>query len=150
MRWLFALTFILFPFFASAQTEKEIEVESPWARVTPPGTRLAAGYMVLRNRSENPDRLMSVSSPLAARVETHITLKDGNILRMREIGGYDLPGRGRLELRPGAAHLMFVNIKQPFKEGDKIPVTLRFQRAGEIKAELQVLKTDPPRDEHKH
>jgi periplasmic copper chaperone A len=150
MRWLFALIFISFPFSTWAQAEKEIEIENPWARVTPPGSKLAAGYMVLRNRGDTPDRLMSAASPLAAKVETHITLKDGNIVRMREIGGYDLPGRGRLELRPGAAHLMFVNIKQPFKEGDKIPLTLRFQRAGEIKVELQVLKTDPPRDDHKH
>jgi hypothetical protein len=96
------------------------------------------GYLILRNKSDDRDRLLSVSSPLARKVETHVTIKDGNMMRMREVPGYEVPGRGRVELKPGGAHLMFVDIKRPFKAGEKIPVTLRFDKAGEMNIELEV------------
>ncbi len=33
---------------------------------------------------------------------------------------------------------MLIDVKRPLKEGEKVPLTLRFQRAGEVKTELQV------------
>jgi copper(I)-binding protein len=75
--------------------------------------------------------LVSVASPLAARVEMHVHTHDGDVMRMRQVKSYDIPAKGSLELKPGIAHLMFVDIQRPFKEGEKIPVTLRFERAGE-------------------
>jgi hypothetical protein len=73
-------------------------------------------------------------------------------MRMREVPGYEVPGRGRVELKPGGAHLMLVDIKRPFKAGEKIPLTLRFEKAGEVKVELQVRATGTSGDssgEHK-
>jgi copper(I)-binding protein len=109
----------------------QIEIENAWARATPPGAGTAAGYMTIRNKSSSPDHLVSVASPLAARVEMHVHTHDGDVMRMRQVKSYDIPAKGSLELKPGIAHLMFVDIQRPFKEGEKIPVTLRFERAGE-------------------
>ena len=130
-----------------AQTASGIEIENPWSRATVPGAKIAAGYMVIRNKSSAPDRLVGASSPLAARVETHVTMRDGEIMRMRQVKGYDVPANGSFELKPGGAHLMLVDIKRPFKEGEKIPATLRFAKAGEVKVEFQVesLSGPPPR-----
>src|SRR5262249_22653733 len=89
-------------------------------------------------RADSADRLLSVTSPAAERVETHITVQDGDVMRMREAKGYELPANGTLQLKPGGGHLMFVNIKAPMKEGTSVPATLKFQRAGEIKVEFQV------------
>jgi copper(I)-binding protein len=133
VRWLFLLwVFITSPALA------QIQIENGWARATAPGAKIAAGYMTIRNAAATPDKLVAASSPAAERVETHLTVKDGDIFRMREVKGYEIPARGSFELKPGGAHLMLVNIKAPFKEGDKIPLTLRFERAGEVKTELQV------------
>ena len=120
----------------------QIEIENAWARATPPGAKTAAGYMTIRNKSSSPERLISAASPLAARVETHVHLHDGDVMRMRPVEGYALPAKGSLELSPGGAHLMFVDIKRPFKQGEKIPLTLRFQRAGEKKVVLDVRRID--------
>jgi len=120
----------------------QIEIENAWTRATPPGAETAAGYMAIRNRSSAPDHLMSAASPLAARVEMHVHLHDGAVVRMRQLKGYDIPANGSLELKPGVAHLMFVDIKRPFKEGEKVPVTLRFQRAGEKKVVFSVGRID--------
>jgi copper(I)-binding protein len=127
----------------------QVEIEKPWIRATAPGAKAAAGYMTVRNKSAQPERLIGGASPAAAKVETHIHVKDGDILRMREVKGYDIPAGGSVELKPGGAHLMFVDIKKPLNEGDKVPVTLRFERAGEIKVDFHVgrLTASSP---HKH
>ena len=116
----------------------QIEIENAWARATPPGAETAAGYMMMRNKSSSPDHLVRAASPLAARVEMHVHTHDGDVMRMRQVKSYDIPARGSLELTPGVAHLMFVDIKRPFKQGEQIPVTLRFERAGEMKVEFRV------------
>jgi len=116
----------------------QVTVENPWARATPPGAKIAAGYMTVRNAAAAPDHLVSASSPAAEKVETHVTAKDGDIFKMREVKGYDIPAQGSFELKPGGAHLMLVNIKAPFKEGERIPLVLKFARAGEVRTELQV------------
>ncbi len=131
-------TLLLLSLFIGAPAWSQVEIEKPWARATAPGAKVAAGYMIIRNKSASPDRLVSVRSPAAARVETHVTVKDGDISRMREVKGYEVPANGSFELKPGGAHLMFVDPARVFKEGDKLPATLRFQRAGEIKVEFSV------------
>jgi copper(I)-binding protein len=116
----------------------QIEIENAWTRATPPGVKTAAGYMTIRNKSSSQDHLIRAASPLAARVEMHVHLHEGAVVRMRQVKGYDIPATGSLELKPGIAHLMFVDIKRPFKEGEQIPVALRFERAGEMKVEFRV------------
>jgi copper(I)-binding protein len=128
----------------------QIEIENPWSRATAPGVKIAAGYMTIRNKSAAADRLLGGSSPLAAKVETHVTVKDGDIMRMREVKGYEVPAQGSFELKPGGAHLMLVDIRQPFREGDRIPLTLRFEKAGEVKTELVVSRSGPPAEHKMH
>jgi periplasmic copper chaperone A len=124
----------------------QVKVEAAWTRATPPGAKTAVGYLVIRNPSAVPDRLVGGSSAAAARVETHVTRKDGDIMRMRQVQGYDIPAKGSVELKPGGAHLMFVDIKQPFKEGERIAVRLQFEKAGEVRVEFHV----SPLGGHKH
>jgi copper(I)-binding protein len=129
--------------FAAAPAWAQIQVENAWSRATAPGVKIAAGYVVLRNRGTTPDRLVGVASSAARKVETHVTVRDGDIMRMREVAGYDIPAGGAMELKPGGAHLMFVDVRKPFKEGERIPVTLRFERAGEVQVDFQVGRAAP-------
>ena len=116
----------------------QITITDAWARATAPGAKIGAGYMTIRNGAKAPDKLLSASSPAAEKVQTHLTVKEGDIFRMREVKGYDIPAGGAFELKPAGAHLMLVNLKAPLNEGDKVPLTLRFERAGEVKTELHV------------
>ncbi len=131
----FALLFsLLLSFSALAQ----VQVEQPWTRATPPGAKVAGGYMVIRNKGGAADRLVGASSPAAAKVELHTHTHEGGVMKMREVPAYEVPAKGSFELKPGGAHLMFVDVKRPFKEGEKIPVKLKFEKAGEVSAEFQV------------
>jgi periplasmic copper chaperone A len=126
-------TLVLLAALAASPAMAQVNIENAWARATPPGAKVAAGYMMIRSAG---DRLIAVNSSAAERVEMHVTERDGDVARMKQVKAYDV--QGAFELKPGAAHLMFVNIKAPFKEGEKIPVVLRFEKAGEVKAQFHV------------
>ena len=115
-----------------------MQIERPWVRATAPGAQVAGGYLVIRNQGATADRLVSASSPMAAKVELHVHVNDNGVMKMREVRGYDVPAKGSFELKPGGAHLMFMDISRPFKEGEKLPVKLKFEKAGELSAEFQV------------
>ena len=116
----------------------QVDITDPWIRATAPGQKTAAGYMTIRNRSAQPERLVGGSSQAAAKVETHVSIKDGDIVRMREVKAYDIPAKGTFELSPNGSHLMLVDLKRPLKEGEKVPVVLRFEKAGEVKVDFEV------------
>ncbi len=121
-----------------AQAKGDLQIEKPWARATPPGAAVGGGYLVIRNNGAAGDRLVGVSSPASARMEIHEMAMEKDIMRMREVKGIDVPAKGTAELKPGGFHLMFMELKAPLKAGDKVPVTLRFEKAGELKAEFAV------------
>ncbi len=116
----------------------QVSIEKPWARATAPGAAVGGGFLTVTNQGAAPDRLIGASSPAAAKTEIHEMAMEKDIMRMREVRGIDVPAHGRVELKPGGYHLMFQQLKAPFKEGQKVPVTLKFEKAGEVKVELSV------------
>jgi len=144
MRLLIALLSLV-----STAAFSQVEVENAWSRATAPGAKVGAGYLTIRNQAEKADKLLGASSSVAARVETHIVEKQGDVMRMREVKGYDVPAKGSFELKPGGPHLMLVDIKRQLREGEKVPLVLRFQNAGEIRAELEVRALGAPKA-HRH
>jgi periplasmic copper chaperone A len=116
----------------------DIQVRHPWSRATPPGANVAVGYMEIRNRGAQPDRLLSASTAVAKRVEMHVTQREGEVMKMRQVESFEIPARERFALRPGGSHLMLVDIAQPLDKGARFTMTLRFERAGELEIELEV------------
>jgi len=120
-----------------------IAIDHPYAHPNPPGTVNAGAYInALRNTGAVADRLIAASTPVAARIELHEMRMDGNIMRMRELPrGIEVPAKGEVSMRQGAPagyHLMVMSLKQPLREGDKIPVTLRFEKAGTVEVVVNV------------
>ena len=144
---------LLLLLFISTPVLAQVQVEQPWTRATAPGAKVAGGYMTIKNPGI-ADKLVSASSPAAARVELHVHINDNGVMKMREVpGGYVIPAKGAFELKPGGAHLMFMDLKAPLKEGDRVPVTLRFEKAGDVSAEFQVGGlggSSAPAMQHKH
>lgn len=117
-----------------------IEIGNAWARATPPGATIAAGYLTLMNRGPQADRLIGAESTAAQRIELHGTRMDERgMVQMRPFEtGIELPVNEAVHLEPGAAHLMLIGLRQPFVEGARIPVTLRFEKAPARAIELAV------------
>ena len=116
----------------------DIQVRHPWSRATAPGAKVAVGYMEIRNNGAQPERLLSATTSVAQRVEMHITQRDGEVMKMRQVKAFEIPARERYALRPGGSHLMLVDITRPLKKGERFTMTLRFERAGELELELEV------------
>lgn len=95
---------------------------------------------MIGNAGSAPDRLLGAESPLAVRVEMHVATMEAEVMKMRQAKSLEVPPKGTLELKPGGAHLVFVDIQGPFREGDLVPVTLRFERAGEVATRFRVVR----------
>ncbi|HRO57688.1 MAG TPA: copper chaperone PCu(A)C [Burkholderiaceae bacterium] len=114
-----------------------LTIQEPWSRATAPGASVGGGYLVLENAGGD-DRLVGASSPVSARVELHTMSMQDNVMRMRQVENVELPAGQRVELRPGGLHLMFMELKAPLEEGGTFPVTLRFEKAGEVEVKMSV------------
>ena len=49
-----------------------------------------------------------------------------------------LEANGKLAFAPGGYHLMLMDLKTPLKQGDKVPLTLEFEKAGKVTLSLDV------------
>ena len=116
----------------------QVSIDQPWMRATPPGAKVAGGFMTVTNKGSTPDRLVGAASPVAERVELHVHVHESGMMKMKQVAGFDVPANGKFVLKPGGGHLMFIDIKRPIKEGETIPVTLKFEKAGEVKVEYPV------------
>ena len=95
-----------------------IRVEHPWSRATPGGAKVAAGYLTLKNSGESPDRLVSVTTDIAGSAEVHEMKMVDGVMQMRPVPeGVTVPAGGEVALKPGASHLMFMDLKQGLKDG---------------------------------
>ncbi|UUX51790.1 copper chaperone PCu(A)C [Nisaea acidiphila] len=116
----------------------EIMIDHPWARATPGRAKNGAGFMKLMNHGGAPDRLMEARSDVAERVELHTHIHENGVMKMRPSGPIEVPAHGHVMLEPGSYHVMFLGLTAPLAEGTKFPVTLVFEKAGEVTVELKV------------
>jgi copper(I)-binding protein len=122
----------------------DLHVGHPWMRPTPNGAPTAAGYLTVTNHGKTADRLLGGASPLARSIEPHSMSMSGGVMRMRLLpNGFEIPPGGTLTLAPDKGHLMLIGPAHPFKVGDKVPATLRFAHAGEVKVYFAV-QADAP------
>jgi periplasmic copper chaperone A len=125
-------------FHAWAQKAGDLEIDHAWARATPPGASVGGGYVTVRNEGGAADKLIGASSPAADEVQLHVMSMDNGVMRMRQVQSFKLTAHGELMLKPGGNHLMFLGLKRPLKPGEKVPVKLRFEKAGEVEVQLEV------------
>jgi hypothetical protein len=126
--------------YALAQQVKagDLVLDHAWARATPAGAKVGGGFLTIENKGSTPDKLIGGSSRAAGKVEVHETAMSNGVATMRPvIGGLSIPQS--VTLAPGGHHLMMTELKGPLKKGDKLVVTLVFEKAGEIKATFDVL-----------
>ena len=131
-----------------------IEVDTPWTRATPKGATIAGGYMTVKNTGTEPDRLVGGSAENAAELQLHEMKMEQGVMKMRELkGGLEIKPGETVELKPGGLHVMFVGLKQPLRQGDRLKASLKFERAGAITVDYAVEAIgakEPAHGGHKH
>ncbi|MBY5396457.1 DUF1775 domain-containing protein [Rhizobium leguminosarum] len=118
----------------------DLEISGGFAKAMLPGQPVGGGFFTVKNNGQTDDRLLSVSSPAAGEVQIHEMVTKDNVMRMRQLKDGIAIGAGEMvKLEPGNLHLMFQKVKTPFKQGDTVPVTLTFEKAGKVDLVLQIL-----------
>jgi hypothetical protein len=121
------------PALAQGTGSDTITVEQPWARATPTGAKTGAVYMTLDNKSGTADRLTGASSSVADKLQIHEMKVENGVMQMRQLtGGLPIPAGGSVVLKPGSYHVMLIGLKKPLKAGETLPLTLTFEKAGNI------------------
>jgi copper(I)-binding protein len=109
-----------------------LRIDAPIARATPPGAKTALVFFTVSNMSNRTERLLRASTPLAAGVVLHQMVQSGGMMTMRAVPSLEIGPGMRLELGPGAYHLMLIELRQPLKLGEQFPLTLTFERLGTV------------------
>lgn len=112
-------------------------IDHPVARTTIPD-RPGAAYATIKNMGMEDDRLIAASSPKAGRIELHTHIMENGIARMREVEGIDVPAGGTAELKPGGDHIMLFKLENALSEGETFPLTLTFEKAGDVEVTVNV------------
>lgn len=126
---------------AGAQETKagNLVITQPWSRATPAGAKVAGGYLTIENKGSAPDRLVSGAGDVAGKVEIHEMAMNNGVMTMRPLDkGLTIEPGKTVKLAPGGYHLMLMDLKGPLKQGEKVPLTLEFEKAGKVMLSLDV------------
>ena len=128
-----------------------LKISHPWSRATPPGTKVAGGYLTITNGGAEADRLIGGSSDVAERIEMHQTTVVDGIARMRlNSSGIAIQPGQTVIFGLGNTHIMFVGLRRPLTEGEHIAGTLVFEKAGVVAIEYVVEKMGSSSDHSGH
>jgi copper(I)-binding protein len=117
----------------------DLVISQAWSRATPGGAKIGGGYLTIENKGSAPDRLIGGSADVAARVELHEMAVSNGVMKMRPLDkGLAIEPGKTVKLSPGDYHLMLVDLKSPLKQGEQVPVTLEFEKAGKVKLSFDV------------
>ena len=131
--------------FISASTRAEevragdLVITQGWSRATPGGAKVGGGYLTIENKGATADRLIGGSAEIASKVQLHEMAMNNGVMTMRPLDkGLSIEPGKTVKLAPGGLHLMLLDLKNPLKQGDRVPVTLEFEKAGKVSLSLDV------------
>ena len=132
-------TLLSAPLHADDVKAGDLLITQAWSRQTPSGAKVAGAYLTVENKGTTADKLIGVSSDVAGRAEIHEMAMDAGVMKMRPLDNGIVVEPGKtIKLAPGGNHMMLMDLKSQFKQGDKVPVTLQFEKAGKVNVSLDV------------
>ena len=133
--------------FANAHEYKagELEIAHPWSQELPPNAPNVAVYFIIHNSGKTADRLISVDSPIAGEAQLHEHVMQGDVMKMQHVPNVQIPAGGEVTFAPMAYHVMLLNLKDRslLSDGKRFPLTMHFEKAGDVQVEVAVEKQAP-------
>jgi len=127
----------------------ELHIEHPWSRAMPPVAPTAAAYFVIHNKGAEADRLLSASTPHAGKAELHEHVHADGLMKMQHVPAVDIPAGAEVRFEPMGYHVMLFNLQQQAQVGERFPLTLIFEKAGEVQVDVAVEQDAPaPAESH--
>jgi len=136
---IFAALVLVTPVRAEDVKAGDLVISQAWTRATPGGAKTGGGFVTIENKGTAPDRLIGASADGAGKIEVHEMVMNEGVMKMRPVeGGLAIDPGKTVKLAPGGLHLMMMDLKSPLKQGDKMPLTLEFEKAGKVAVTLDV------------
>jgi periplasmic copper chaperone A len=136
------------PAMAHGYTKGSLTIEHPWGRPSPGDTKKGAVYLTIKNKGKEADTLVSARADVSKGVEIHNTLQEDGVMKMRKVeDGLKIPAGETIKLAPGGLHIMLLDVSEKVQPGAKFPMTLVFEKAGEVEVSVQVEKSAPHGDD---
>ena len=142
LAWRMVLCFVLAvlagPVLADDAKVGDLVIMAPWARATIGQVKTGAVYLSVINHGAAGDRLLAVSTPVAAKAQLHSNIVEDGVMKMRPVEAIDIEAKGSATLEPGGVHVMLMGVRNPLEEGDAFAMTLTFETAGSVDVEVHV------------
>ena len=134
--------------------QKNITVDHPWSKPTPPLSEYGVAYFSVSNSGQKDDILLEIKTPgeIAKSASIHDVIHDGDMMRMREVThGKKIPAGSTIKFQPGGSHIMLEGLPKPLKLDDKFTIELVFKNAGNVLVEIWVEDAPQQSDkQHNH
>lgn len=116
-----------------------LKIDHPWARPSIGETKNSAAYFKIENTGKAADRLVSAKADIAERTELHESVDEGGVAKMLPLkDGIPVPADGEAELKPLGMHVMLMGLKSKLEEGQSFPMTLTFEKQGDVQVEVKI------------
>jgi copper(I)-binding protein len=116
----------------------KLEVKDVWVRLSPVAGRPAAAYFTLKGGSQ-PERLTTVTSSKAVRIELHEGGMSGNMMTMKPIAGAFVPANTEVKFAPGGNHAMVFDLDPAITPGTRLPIAFSFQSGLTVETEAKTV-----------
>ncbi|CAD5109799.1 copper chaperone PCu(A)C [Zestomonas carbonaria] len=136
--------------FAHEYDAGDLHIEHPWSREMPPTAPTAAAYFAVQNKGAEADRLLGVDTPAAGKAELHEHVHAGEMMKMQQVQSVEIPAGGEARFAPGGYHVMLFDLEKQYRDGERFPMTLHFEKAGDVAVEVVVQKEAPADKGHGH
>ena len=127
----------------SAAGTGALVVDGAWARASIGSAKVSAVYLAITNRGDATDRLLGAATDRARRTMIHRSVVENGVMKMRHVDAIEIPSGESVRLEPGGLHVMLVGVPAPLETGERISVTLVFERAGEMVLSVPVRMSPP-------
>ncbi|AIV07810.1 MULTISPECIES: copper chaperone PCu(A)C [Vibrio] len=133
-----------------AQANLNVMPHEPYARAMAPGAVTSAVFVTFANRSQEDINIVAAETPAAGKVELHDVIKEGDVMKMRQVDHITLAAKETTELKPGSLHIMLFDLKKPLNEGDEIEVTVTYDNDQKQSFTAPVKKVMAGMKKHEH
>jgi copper(I)-binding protein len=118
----------------------DLVISQPWSRAAPKGAETASAYLTIENKGAAADRLVGATTDIAEKIQVEQVNSTGGALAVNPVeAGLAIAPGDKVVLAPGGYRLGLVNLKSAMKKGTKVPMTLQFEKAGQVAVTFDVL-----------
>ena len=121
-------------------TVGELVISDVWARATPPNVKTGAVYITITNHGNSMEMIKSISTEIAGKAMVHQSIEVDGIMKMEHMMHVMIKPGTTLIMKPGGFHVMLMKLKEPLTDGESFPMTITFDKAGDVNLEIEIKK----------